>query len=126
MQTSGTNKRYMLRASILVLLIGIAFVMQRPDPISAETTLTNGYFVAVGDGQRFDVHFDESGDLSVRAPFGDFEGRWEVVGESLCLQFQDEPRAGRNCELISREGPMSLRLGDRLFLAKLANALSLS
>ncbi len=31
MQTSGANKRSMLRASILLLLIGIAFVIQRPE-----------------------------------------------------------------------------------------------
>ncbi len=126
MRLSGTNKRTTLRVVLLTFFIAAALLLQRPEPIAAETTLSNGYFVAIGDDQRFDIYFDESGALFIRAPFGEFEGRWEVMGDSLCVEFQNGPREGRNCEVISREGPMSLRLGDRLFLAKLASALRLS
>ncbi|SHG68186.1 hypothetical protein SAMN05443551_0271 [Marivita hallyeonensis] len=126
MRTSGTNKRSNLRAALLIALIGVGTLIQMPNPISAETILKNGYFVGIGDGQRFDVHFSADGALFIYSDFGDFVGRWEVIGTNLCVEFDTGPRAGRNCELISQEGPMSLRVGDHLFLAKLTSALRLS
>ncbi|MFQ6549375.1 hypothetical protein AADZ90_015575 [Aestuariibius sp. 2305UL40-4] len=115
-----------MRAILLIGLIGTAFLLQRLDASSAETLLTNGDFVGIGGDQRFDVHFEEEGRLTISGEFGRFEGIWRLVDSTLCVDLESDLRASRNCEEVTMEGPHSLRVGDRFFLAKLASVLSLS
>ncbi|MDX8347949.1 hypothetical protein SLH49_08120 [Cognatiyoonia sp. IB215446] len=92
----------------------------------AETILNNGYFIGYDANHRFEAFFGEDGSLTIYSDFGEFQGHWTLVGSILCVEFPSGPRAGRHCEPIEREGPMSLHVGDSLFLAKLASALRLS
>jgi len=48
MRTAEINKRSTPRATLPVALIGAAFLIQKPDAISTETMLANGYFVGMG------------------------------------------------------------------------------
>ena len=126
MRTAGTNKRSGLRACLLITLIGVSLLMQRPDPGWAQSTLSNGYFIGYSGDHRFEALFEEDGGLSITGPFGDYQGSWELISDHLCVDFRNGPREGRNCAPVSQEGPLSIRVGDHLFLAKLANALRLT
>jgi len=90
------------------------------DVASFERELVNQVFMVEGKTFEPVVVTEADGSMRVETNLGTFEGQWNMVDQTICIYFDDGPKAGETCGKIRRiaEGRYETSFGDRLTLLK--------
>ncbi|MGR3502858.1 hypothetical protein [Pseudaestuariivita sp.] len=76
--------------------------------------------------QAFDatVKVDSHGGLRVQSQIGAFDGRWQVIDDTLCIFFEEGPRTGATCSAVTQIGPRAYATDTGAVLRKRFDAVA--